>query len=80
MFGAVMQITSSLSISSVSTSLLGFPSVEYSGHTIVTHLLDYGAGSIRLELGYACAVAMILFVIMMVSNLLVQSIIRRVGN
>ena len=80
MFGAVMQITSSLSISSVSTSLLGFPSVEYSGHTIVTHLLDYGAGSIRLELGYACAVAMTLFIIMMVSNLLVQSVIRRVGN
>ena len=80
MFGAVMQITSSLSISGVSTSLLGFPSVEYSGHTIVTHLIDYGAGSIRLELGYACAIAMILFIIMMVANLLVQSIIRRVGE
>ncbi|MDD4090738.1 MAG: sugar ABC transporter permease, partial [Acholeplasmataceae bacterium] len=33
MFGALMQITSSFGIASVSTALLGFPSVEYSGHT-----------------------------------------------
>ncbi|MDF2699015.1 MAG: ycjO 1 [Haloplasmataceae bacterium] len=80
MFGAVMQITSSLGISGVSTSLLGNPSVEYSGHTIVTHLLDFGPGSTRLEMGYASAIATILFVIMLGANLLVQKILRRVGS
>lgn len=81
MFGAVMQITSALGIASVSISLLGFPSVEYSGHTIVTHLLDYGSSnSTRLEMGYASAIATVLFVIMLGTNLIVQKIIRRVGT
>ncbi len=80
MFGALMQITSSFGIASVSTQLLGFPSVEYSGHTIVTHLIDFGAGSQRMELGYASAIATILFLIMMIANLGVQKILRRVGT
>ncbi|MDY0302509.1 MAG: sugar ABC transporter permease [Candidatus Moranbacteria bacterium] len=80
MFGALMQITSSFGISTVSTQLLGFPSVEYSGHTIITHLIDFGAGSQRMELGYASAIATILFLIMMVANLGVQKILRRVGT
>jgi multiple sugar transport system permease protein len=55
--------------------------VEYSGHTIVTHLLDFGsANSTRLEMGYASAIATILFVLMLGSNLLVQKIIKRVGT
>ncbi|MFA7560820.1 MAG: sugar ABC transporter permease [Candidatus Izemoplasmatales bacterium] len=81
MFGAVMQITNALGIGMVSVSLLGFPSVEYSGHTIVTHLLDFGsANSTRLEMGYASAIATVLFVLMLGSNLLVQKIIKRVGT
>lgn len=80
MFGALMQITSSFGIASVSTQLLGFPSVEYSGHTIVTHLIDFGAGSQRMELGYASAIATILFLLMIVANLGVQKILRRVGT
>lgn len=81
MFGAVMQITNALGIGAVSIALLGFPSVEYSGHTIVTHLLDFGStNSTRLEMGYASAVATILFIFMLGANLLVQKIIRRVGT
>lgn|SRR5690554_883031 len=80
MFGALMQITSSFSIGSLSVSLLGFPSVDYSGHTIITHLMDFGAGSQRMELGYASAIATVLFLIMMVANIGVQKIIRRVGT
>ena len=34
MFGALIQITSAFSIGSISIGLLGFPSVDYSGHTI----------------------------------------------
>ena len=78
LFGAVMQITTSLSIAEVSMQLLGFPSVQYEGHTIVTHLIDYG--SIRFDLGYASAIATVLFVIMILSNLLVRSILKRVGE
>ncbi|MGD9604768.1 MAG: carbohydrate ABC transporter permease [Bacilli bacterium] len=81
MFGAVMQITNALGIASVSINLLGFPSVEYSGHTIVTHLMDFGStNSTRLEMGYASAIATVLFFIMLGSNLIVQKIIRRVGS
>lgn len=77
LFGAVMQITSSLSIAEVSTNLAGFPSVEYAGHTIITHLMDYS--SIRMEMGYASAIATILFLIMILANLGVRKILRRVG-
>jgi len=81
MFGAVMQITNALGIGIVSVSLLGFPSVEYSGHTIVTHLMDFGStNSTRLEMGYASAIATILFVMMLGSNLMVQKLIKRVGK
>lgn len=81
LFGAVMQITTAFGIGSVSISLFGQPSVEYSAHTILTHMLDYGStNSTRLEMGYASAIATILFVMMMVSNLGIQKIIRRVGS
>jgi multiple sugar transport system permease protein len=52
--------------------------VQYAGHTIVTHLIDYG--STRFELGYASAIATLLFLIMMGANLLVRSILRKVGE
>lgn len=77
LFGAVMQITSALSIAEVSTNLAGFPSVEYAGHTIITHLMDYS--SIRMEMGYASAIATILFLIMILANLGVRKLLRRVG-
>jgi len=78
LFGAVMQITTSLGIASVSIALAGLPSVEYAGHTIVTHLIDYGSN--KMELGYASSIATILFLIMIGANLLVQKILRRVGS
>ena len=78
MFGAVMQITTSLAIAQVSMQLVGFPSVEYAGHTIVTHLIDYG--SVRYDLGYASAIATVLFLIMMSTNLFVRKILRKVGD
>ena len=78
MFGAVMQITSSLSIADVSIQMVGFPSVNYAGHTIITHLMDYG--SIRMEMGYASAIATVLFIIMILANMLVRKILRRVGS
>jgi len=78
MFGAVMQITTSLAIAQVSMQLVGFPSVQYAGHTIVTHLIDYG--TVRFDLGYASAIATFLFLIMITTNLVVRQILRKVGE
>jgi multiple sugar transport system permease protein len=78
LFGAVMQITTSFSVSTISTELAGFPSVEYAGHTILTHLQDYGVT--RMEMGYASAIATILFFMMVITNLVIQKLLRRVGE
>ena len=78
MFGAVMQITQAFAIADVSIQLAGNPSVNYSGATVVTHLLDYG--TVRFEMGYASAIATVLFLLMVGSNLLVQRLLRRVGE
>jgi multiple sugar transport system permease protein len=78
MFGAVMQITASFAVADVSIALAGFPSVNYAGHTIVTHLIDYG--TIRFEMGYASAIATVLFLMMIGANMLTQKLLRRVGE
>lgn len=78
MFGAVMQITQSFAIADVSIQLAGNPSVNYAGATVVTHLLDYG--TVRFEMGYASAIATVLFLLMVGSNMLVQKLLRRVGE
>lgn len=81
LFGAVMQITNSLGIGMVSVNLFGMPSTEYAAHTLVTHILDFGStNSTRLEMGYASAIAVILFLLMMASNLVIQKVIRKVGS
>ena len=78
MFGAIMTITSSFGFGGTVTALCGFPSVDYAAHTIVHHLDDYGG--MRFETGYASAIAVILFVIMIGSNMLVKKIIAKVGS
>ncbi len=78
LFGAVMQITTAFTLSAISVELLGFPSTNYAGETIMTHLMDYG--NIRFEMGYASAIATILFLMMIVTNMFVQRIIRKVGT
>lgn len=78
MFGAVMQITQSFAVSDVSIQLAGSPSVNYAGSTIVTHLIDYG--TLRFEMGYASAIATILFLVMIVTNKVVQRLLRKVGS
>lgn len=78
MFGAVMQITTAFGAGDVSAKLAGLPSVDYAAHTIVNHITDYGYT--RFEMGYASAVAVILFVLMVGSNKLVQKMLRKVGS
>jgi multiple sugar transport system permease protein len=78
MFGAVMAITQSFGVADVTQQLAGFPSTDYAVHTVVNHLVDYGA--IRFEMGYASAIATILFFTMILCNTLVQKMLRRVGT
>ena len=78
MFGAVMSITSSFGVADVTMALCGYPSTDYAARTIVTHLFDYGFS--RFEMGYACAIATILFLMMILCNKAIQSLLRRVGT
>ncbi len=78
MFGAVMQITQSFAVADISINLAGNPSVNYAGATVVTHLLDYG--STRFDMGYASAIATVLFLLMVGTNKLVQKVLGRVGE
>jgi multiple sugar transport system permease protein len=71
MFGAVMSITQAFNVADVTMQLCGFPSTDYAARTIVAHLIDYG--SMRYEMGYACAIATILFLMMILCN---KAIIR----
>ena len=66
MFGAIV------------TALCGFPSVDYAAHTIVHHLDDYGGQ--RFEVGYSSAIAVVLFIIMLGSNILVKKLVGKVGQ
>jgi len=61
LFGAVTSVVNSFAIFDVATSVAGMPSPDYAAHTIVAHLYDYAF--IRLNMGYASAVAMVLFLI-----------------
>ena len=78
LFGAVLSISSSFSVSTVCNTLCGFPSTDYAAHTIVAHLEDYG--TIRFDMGYACAIATLLFLLMIGTNKLVNILLRRVGD
>jgi multiple sugar transport system permease protein len=78
MFGAVMQITTSFAVADISIHLAGNPSINYAGATAVTHLLDFG--SVRFEMGYASAIATLMFVLMIGTNKFVQRTLRRVGK
>ena len=78
MFGAVMTITQSFNVCDVTMQLCVYPSTDYAARTIVTHLFDYGFS--RFEMGYACAIATILFLMMLIVNKAIQSLLRRVGT
>ena len=78
MLGAVLAITQSFGFGAIVTALAGFPTVDYCAHTIVHHLEDYGGQ--RFEVGYASAIAVILFIIMIGANLIVKNAIKKVGQ
>jgi multiple sugar transport system permease protein len=78
MLGAILAITGSFGFGAVITALVGFPSPNYCAHTIMHHLEDYGNS--RFEMGYASAIATILFFMMIGANMLVTKMLRKVGT
>lgn len=75
---AVLQITGMFANVSASIALAGFPSTNYAGHLIMTHLLDYS--SYRVERGYASAISVVLFVLMISINSIAVKLLRKVGT
>lgn len=78
MLGAILAITGSFGFGGVITALVGFPSPNYCAHTITHHLDDYGGQ--RFEIGYASAIATLLFLMMFGANILVNKLLRKVGE
>ena len=76
MFGAVMQIGASFAAGSISTQLIGTTvSTDYAATTIVTHMQD--VGTVRFEMGYASAIAMFLFALMILFNHLIGKVLGK---
>lgn len=78
MLGAILAITGAFGFGGVITALVGFPSPNYVAHTIMHHLDDYGG--MRYEMGYASAIATLLFLMMIGCNMLVTKILRKIGT
>lgn len=78
MFGAILAITGSFGFGGIVDALAGNPSVDYCAWTITHHLGDYGGA--RYEIGYASAIATVLFLIMIGANGLVKKLLSKVGQ
>ncbi len=78
LFGAVMQISTSFAIGYEAMALTGFPSTDYSTHTIICHIFDFG--TVRFEMGYASAIAVVLFLLMLFFWSLVKNALARMGG
>ncbi len=78
LFGAIMAITGSFGFGGIVDALAGNPSVDYCAWTITHHLNDYGGA--RYEIGYASAIATVLFIIMIAANGIVNKLLSKVGQ
>ena len=62
----------------VAVELAGYPSVQYSVDTIVTHMSDMA--TVRYELGYASAIAVILFGMMAITRFIIGKALNTVSR
>lgn len=74
LFSAVMQIQSSFSASTIMIELAGYPSKGNAVDTIVSLMTDMA--QVRYELGYACAMSVVLFIMMVAARLLVGKVLK----
>ena len=78
LFSAVMTIQSSFSVSTIATSLAGYPSKSNAVDTIVSLMSD--VASVRYEYGYASAIAVILFIMMVATRLIIGKVLSLVRD
>lgn len=78
LFAAVMSISTSFAVGYQSMELTGFPSTDYSTHTMTLHIMD--VGTIRFEMGYASALAVVLFIVMALTWKGINVLLSRVGQ
>lgn len=78
LFSAVMQISSAFSVSAIAIQLAGYPSVDYSVDTIVSYMSD--VGTVRYEMGYASAMSVVLFAMMLVFRWIINKLINKTGK
>lgn len=78
LFSMVMQIQSTFSIGDGIKTLAGYPSVNNSVDTLVSHLTD--VGTVRYEMGYAAALSVFLFTMMMIARFLAGKILNLLGK
>lgn len=78
LFSAVMQIQSSFSLGATISELAGYPSVDNSVDTLVTHLADVGV--VRYEMGYAAAMSVFLFAMMAIARIVIGKVLDFLGK
>ncbi|MHB8962922.1 MAG: carbohydrate ABC transporter permease [Saccharofermentanales bacterium] len=75
LFGAITSTVTAFAVFDIAIAVAGFPSPNYAAHTIVAHMYDYAF--IRMEMGYATAVSVILFTITFVIG---QTLMRALSS
>ncbi len=75
LFSAVMQISATFAVGDIIMMLAGSPTTNYSADVLVTYMKDLS--TVRFELGYACTVATFLFVLMLILNNIITTVLRK---
>lgn len=78
LFSAVMQIQSAFSISGLIKSLAGYPSVNNSVDSLVSYIEDIATS--RYEMGYAAALSVFLFVIVIAFRYGIGAMLNLIGK
>ena len=78
MFGAVMSISSAFAVGAVNRALTGFPSTDYSTHTILLHMTDYA--TVKFEMGYSAAISVVLFAMMLLFYIVVHKVVSKFSD
>jgi len=73
LFGAITAIVAAFGVFDIAVSVAGMPSPNYAGHTIVGHLYDYAF--IRFQMGYASAIAVVLFLMTFILGRIVMRLL-----
>ncbi|MBR5923485.1 MAG: sugar ABC transporter permease [Clostridia bacterium] len=78
LFSSVMQIQAVFSVSAVITTLAGYPSVNNSVDVLVSYISDIGTA--RYEMGYASALSIFLFLMVLAFRFGIGALLNLVGK